>query len=226
MCIHPADRTGIAATVELFDAANEAERTLGRGPTDGSRRMQRSGEGENRGVVDEQSGNVGCKVLNVCQSQNARPDRHNKIRAVGGQSCGDRCHGVGMFLLVLVRAEEFLSKPTILAAVLVGSHGASQHPAGDLVTFAADQEFRVAPTKPSTQNAQHPGNAADSRFNRCRGSSGLSLVTTTSRASTTLSSSPALIRAMASVTLAFHCPIWRPATSELTWPGLAESVSL
>ena len=28
------------------------------------------------------------------------------------------------------------------------------------------------------------------------------------------------MREMASVTDAFHCPIWRPATSELTWPGV------
>ena len=117
----------------------------------------------------------------------------------GASGVGDRAHGVLVLLEVLAGARERRGEGQVVGVVAGAPDGAGEHAGGDQALLAADQQLgrradqAVDGERPACGRSARPAAAAASA-----GRSARPRVATRSRASTTLSRSPALIRSTAS----------------------------
>ena len=148
----------------------------------------------------DDAGDVGGQVHDVGQVQHERRLGHVHRRAVRVERVGDRADGVLVLLEVLRRPGQGGGQRQVALVVAGAPDGAGQHPRGDQAALAADQHLGGGAEQAVDVEGPAHRVVSASRRSGQRTSIGSSAVATRSRASTTFSRSPALIRATASAT--------------------------
>ncbi len=104
--VHPADRARVATPVHRLEVATQPHRRVGRRATDGSRRVQRSGQLQRVGAVAQPAGHVAREVTDVGQLEDVGRGRHRQVGAVRRQQRGHRLDRVAVLLEVLGRPQQ------------------------------------------------------------------------------------------------------------------------